>query len=126
VHRLVHDPEVGGRRVGLPADVVERGAILGQPRLHLRPHAVDQHQPHAQAVQQVDVVRQLHEAAIRHQFAAKGDDEGLAAKAMDVRRGRAEPVDEIGGVFQRNGLSGLFTRRIQKNSRRHAGQRPTE
>jgi len=47
----------------------------------------------------------VHEAAVRDQFAAKGDDKGFAAKAVDVGRGRAEPVNEIGGVFQRNGPS---------------------
>jgi len=52
-------------------------------------------------------MRQLHEAAVRHQFAAKGDDEGFAAEAVNVGGGRAEPVDEIGGVFQRIGLNGV-------------------
>ncbi|HEX7970784.1 MAG TPA: hypothetical protein VF501_00965, partial [Thiobacillus sp.] len=32
-------------------------------------------------------MRQLHETAVRHQLAAKGDDEGLAAETVDVRRG---------------------------------------
>ena len=37
-----------------------------------------------QTAQQVDVVRQLHEAAVRHQLAAKGDDKSLAAKAVSI------------------------------------------
>ena len=85
-------------------DVADGGAVFGQPRFDLRPHAMHQHQPHAQAVQQVDVMRQLDEPAVRHQFAAKGDDESLAAKPVNVGRGGAKPVDEIGGVFQRFNL----------------------
>ena len=82
------------------AHIADCGAVLGQARLDLRPYAVYQNQPHAQTVQQVDVVRQLHEAPVRHQLSAKRNDEGLAAKTVNVRRGGAEPVNEMGSVFQ--------------------------
>jgi hypothetical protein len=39
-------------------------------------------------------VRQLNEFTIRHHLAAEGDDEGLAAKGVDVRGNGTEPIDE--------------------------------
>jgi hypothetical protein len=52
-------------------------------------------------------VCQLHETAVRYQLTAEGDDEGLAAKAVNIWRGGTKPVDEIGCVFQGSGLGSL-------------------
>ena len=75
-------------------DVADRGAAFGQLFLDLRPRTMHQHQAHAQAVEQVEVVRQRDELAFAHHFAAEGDDESLAAKLVDIRRGGAEPLHE--------------------------------
>ncbi len=87
-------------------DIANRGTVFVQPCFHLWPHAMDQHQAHAQAVQQVDVVCQLHEITVGHEFATECDDKRFATKTMDVGCGGTEPVDEIGRVFQGNGLNG--------------------
>jgi hypothetical protein len=55
---------------------------------------VHQHQPHAQRREQVEIVRESQEAAVGNDLAAESDDEGLAAKSVDVGRDRLEPVDE--------------------------------
>ena len=70
--------------------------VLHQPLLDLRPRAVDQNQPDTQRCQQVEIVRQLDELAVRHHFTAEGDDKRLAAERIDIRRNGAEPGDEIG------------------------------
>src|SRR5690242_15808552 len=49
---------------------------------------------HAQRSEQVEIVRQIEEAAVSDQIAAECNDEDLAAKSMDVRSDRLEPVDE--------------------------------
>ena len=51
-------------------------------------------QPHAQAVQQVEVVDNAEKCLIGDHFATEGDDERLAAKGMDVRGGGANPLHE--------------------------------
>ena len=66
---------------------------------------MDQNQSYAQAVQQIDVMRELNEIAIRHKFATKCNDKCPAAKAMDVGCRGAKPVNEMGGVFQWSDLS---------------------
>ena len=108
--RLDLDPDRAGRLLDAgqrgvvghaqTVDIADGRTVFDQARLDLRPYTVHQHQPDPQAVQQVDIVRQLHKSPVRHQLAAKCDDKGLAAKTMDIRRGRAEPVDEVGSVFQ--------------------------
>ena len=43
-------------------------------------------------LEQVEIMRQFDEIAVFYHFAAKSDDEGAAAKRMNIRRGRAEPL----------------------------------
>ena len=69
-----------------------------QAFLNLRPHAMHQHQAHAERIEQVDVVNQIDEILPQHRFAAEGEHEGLAAKGVDVRRGGTEPFHERGGI----------------------------
>ena len=73
-----------------------------QARLDLRPRAMHQHQAHAQARQQIQIVYEREKPRIRHDLAAKRDDEGAAAKRVYVRRGGTEPFDEIGGGGKRH------------------------
>jgi hypothetical protein len=62
----------------------------------LRPRAMHQHQADAHAVEQRDVMDQrLRRARLQH-FAAEGDDEGAAAKGVDVGRRLAHPGDQAG------------------------------
>ena len=69
-------------------------AALLQLRLDLGARAVHQHQPHAESGEQVQVVREVEEAAVGHHLAAERDDESLAAEGVDIGRDRLEPVDE--------------------------------
>ena len=57
-----------------------------QPCLDLRPGAVHQHQPDAEAVQQGDVVDQTGKGPARHSLAAEGDHKGATPVSMDIRR----------------------------------------
>jgi len=76
---------------------------------------VHQHQPYAQRRKQVEIVRESQEAAVGDDLAAESDDEGLAAKSVDVGRDRLEPVDEpvLSGKprSRRNARRGLCGRR---------------
>ena len=67
-------------------------------RLDLRARAMHQHQPHAEAGEQIEVVRQRDELAVGHDLAAEGDDERAPTEGVDVRRRGAEPVDELFGM----------------------------
>ena len=60
----------------------------------LRPRAMDQHQPDASCLQQVDVLRQHRELAVGHHLATEGNDKGLAAKAVDVGCNGTKPGDK--------------------------------
>ena len=84
------------RTVGDPkAPVIPAGdAARGERALDLRPRAVHEDEPDAEAVQHVDVVDQIDEARIGDDFTGERDDERTSAKSMDVRRCRAKPVDE--------------------------------
>ena len=65
-----------------------------EDRLDLRPAAVHDDEPDAEAVQQVEVVDDAEERLVGDDFAAERDDERLAAERVDVRRRRADPVHE--------------------------------
>jgi hypothetical protein len=65
-----------------------------EPRLDLLARAVDEHELHAERGEEVQVVRKVVEAPVGREIAAERDDEDLAAKSVDVRRDRLEPVDE--------------------------------
>ncbi len=94
-HRVEHAVE--RRRVGYPvAAVVDRlQVLLEQLFLDLRPGAVHQHQTDAQADQQIDVVGQRLGELAGHSLATEGNDEGLAAEGIDVRRDSPKPGDEM-------------------------------
>jgi hypothetical protein len=62
--------------------------------LDLRPGAMYQCEPYAEGGEQIEIDCKLHEASIGHEIATEGDDEGLAAKRMYIRRRGLEPVDE--------------------------------
>jgi hypothetical protein len=69
--------------------------LLAQFFLDLRPRAMHHHQADAEADQQIDVVGQRLGELAGHRLAAEGDDEGLAAKGIDVGRDRPEPGNEV-------------------------------
>ena len=92
--------------------------LLLEDRLDLRPRAVHDDQPDAEAVQQVEVVDDAEERVVGDDFAAEGDDERLAAKRVDVGRGRADPVHErahrrgIARAARRRACGGIGSARI--------------
>jgi hypothetical protein len=55
-----------------------------------------QHQPHAQAVQQHQVVDDIAEVGVRHTIAGEHDDKGAIAVGIDVGRRVTKPVNVIG------------------------------
>ena len=112
VHRGVADPH-GEQRFDLDPhaagglfDTLERGIIgdtqavdvfdldspLMQALFDLRPGAVHQYQPHAEAVEQGDVVYQGGELGVHEHLATETDHEGPLTKGIDVRRGVAKPA----------------------------------
>jgi hypothetical protein len=84
---------------------------LGKSRLDLRPGAVNEHEVHAERREEVEVVREIEEAAVGDEIAAERDHENLAAECMDVRGDRLEPVDEA--ILARKALA---TRRLRRFS----------
>src|SRR3984893_8767652 len=68
--------------------------LLLENRLDLRTRSVHDHQPDAEAVQEVEVVDDPQKGVVGDDLAAKRDHESLAAKSMNVRRGRAYPLHE--------------------------------
>ncbi|BBN61066.1 hypothetical protein KUIN1_02560 [Pseudomonas sp. KUIN-1] len=57
---------------------------------------MNQHQTHAQAVQQHQIVDDIAEIGVRNAVAGQHDDEGAIAVSIDVRRRVAKPVDVFG------------------------------
>jgi hypothetical protein len=57
---------------------------------------VNQHQTHAEAVQQHQVVDDIAEVRMLHAVARQHDDEGAIAVGIDVRRSVAKPIDVFG------------------------------
>ncbi|BCS41964.1 hypothetical protein Pta6605_02950 [Pseudomonas amygdali pv. tabaci] len=55
-----------------------------------------QHQTHAQAVQQHQVMDDIAEVRVRNAVAGQHDDEGAITVSIDVRRRVAKPVDVFG------------------------------
>ena len=94
-HRIKHAIE--RRRIGdAVTAVIERLEVLfAQLFLDLRAGAMHQHQANAQADQQIDVVSQGLGKLAGHRLATEGNDEGAAAKGIDVGRDRPEPGDEM-------------------------------
>jgi hypothetical protein len=67
---------------------------LFEARFDLRTRAVNEHELDAQRGKQVQIVREVDEAAVGDEITAERDDEGLAAKGVDVGSNRLKPVDE--------------------------------
>ncbi|CAM5620330.1 hypothetical protein SSTU70S_01056 [Stutzerimonas stutzeri] len=70
-------------------------AARRQARLDLRARAERQHQTHAEAVQQHQVVDDVGEVGMLQAVARQHDDEGAVAVRIDVRRGVAKPGDVV-------------------------------
>ena len=67
-----------------------RGQATGsQARLDLRTRAMHQHQAHAEAVQQHQVVDDIGEIRVGDPLARQHDHEGAVAMGVDIRRGVA-------------------------------------
>ena len=69
-------------------------ALLFENRFDLRAASMHNDQPNAETHQQVDVVNDTEKRIVGDDFAAKRDDERLAAKRVHIGRGRANPMDE--------------------------------
>ena len=93
--------------VGDPHVLVVARLLAAQAQLlvDLRPAAVDDDDAHAHRVQQAQVLDQRVDAAADDHLAGYADDEGLAAKAVDVGRDPSQPGDEL-VVRQRCGRCG--------------------
>ena len=59
--------------------------------IHLRAKAVNQHDTHAHALNQRQILRQRVQAALGYRLARHADHKGLVAELVDVRRNRAKP-----------------------------------
>jgi len=77
----------------------------------LRPAAVDDHDAHAHGMQQAQVLDQRVDAAAEDHLAGDADDEGLAAKGVDIGCNPAQPGDEL-VVGQRRRSDGRRHRRV--------------
>ena len=71
--------------------VLGRMALGRQLFVDLRPEAMHQHDLHAHALDQRQVLRQMAELARRDGLARDADHKGLAPVHVDVGRHRAEP-----------------------------------
>ncbi|MNZ79039.1 hypothetical protein D3C78_976320 [compost metagenome] len=77
--------------------MVMRGQATGrEARFDLRAGAVNQHQAHAQAVQQHQVVDDIAEVRVFNAVAGQHDDKGAIAVGVDVRRSVTKPIDVFG------------------------------
>ena len=63
--------------------------------IDLRARTVNQHQTHAQAVQQHQVVDDIAKVGVRHAVAGEHDDKGAVAVGIDVGRCVTKPVNVI-------------------------------
>ena len=66
-----------------------------QPAFDLRARTVHQHQSHAQAVQQHQVVNDVAKVGVGHAVAGEHDDKGAVAVGIDVRRRVTQPINVI-------------------------------
>ncbi|MOA35573.1 hypothetical protein D3C78_1570340 [compost metagenome] len=87
-----------GGSIGDPhAAVVVRGQAAGsQAAFNLRARTVDQHQAHAKAVQQHQVVDDIAEVGVLDPVTGEHDHEGAVAVGVDVRRSVTQPIDVFG------------------------------
>ena len=102
-----HRALVGDAQVLL---VARRTAGRGERGLDLLPRAVHEHQAHAEAGQQRDVVGDRHEVGVGQRVAAQRQHEGPAAMGIDVGGRAAQPLHEFGvvhgGVIAGKALAG--------------------
>ena len=118
-------------RLGVGDAQAERVAaldvLLREDRLDLRPRAVHDDEVHAEAVQQVEVVDDAEERVVGDDLAAERDDERPAAERVDVRRRRADPLDERArgrGMGGRRGVrDSAASERALRDERRGANER---
>ena len=103
-----------------PERVAALDALLLEDRLDLRPRAVHDDEVHAEAVQQVEVVDDAEKRVVGDDFAAERDDERLAAERVDVRRRRADPLDERARGRRMRGRRGVGIRRHRRWRREKA------
>ena len=118
-------------RLGVGDAQAERVAALDvlllEDRLDLRPRAVHDDEVDAEAVQQVEVVDDAEKRVVGDDLAAERDDEGPAAERVDVRRRRADPLDErargrgMGG--RRGGRDSAASKRSAERSAARRGVR---
>lgn len=71
-------------------------AARSQAAFDLRARAVYQHQAHAKAVQQDQVVDDIAEIRVFNAVPRKHDHEGAVAVGVDVGGSMAQPVDVVG------------------------------
>ena len=91
LEHAVHRVDVGDAHA---VRIAARNALRREDRLDLRPAAVHDDEPDAEAVQQVEIVDHAQEFVVGDHFAAERDDERPAAERVHVRRGRADQVHE--------------------------------
>ena len=86
-----------GRAVGDPQVTVKARcqAVVGQARLDLRTRAMHQHQAHAEAVQQHQVVNDIAEIRVGNALARQHHHKGAVAVGIDIGRSVAEPIDVV-------------------------------
>ncbi len=106
--------------IAQPERVAALDVLLREDRLDLRPRAVDDDEVDAEAVQQVEVVDDAEERVVGDHLAAERDDERPAAERVDVRRRRADPLDERA---RGRGMDGRRGVRIRRHRGRRAASR---
>jgi hypothetical protein len=75
---------------------------------------VDDDEVHAEAVQQVQIVDDAEKRVVGDDFTAKGDDERLAAKRVNVGRRGADPLNERARSRRMSGRRGIGIRRHRR------------
>ncbi|MNI52374.1 hypothetical protein D3C73_1071470 [compost metagenome] len=76
--------------------IVRSQAACGQARFDLRAGTVNQHQAHAKAVQQHQVVDDVAEVGVLDTVAGQHDDKGAVAVGIDIRRSVTKPINVVG------------------------------
>ena len=113
------------------AAIVATGdVLLLEDGLDLRSRSVHDDQPDAQALQQVEIVDDAEEGVVGDDFSAERDDEGLAAKRVNIGRCGTDPLHEcprrrrMGGrtAGREMGHRCVVARRIGESDRRMVGQ----
>ena len=96
IHHAVEQGFVGNAAM-LVKLAVDSGS--GGATLYLRTRAIGDHQPHAQRMQQRDVVHNGGKAIALNGFATQYQHEYPVAVGIDIRRGIAKPFHVVAAVF---------------------------